>query len=252
MGEIALALRHELLKRTRTRIGGVREVCRWCDASGDVEHMFSESCPKAIAALFVETDGVYFGIPGVDPWDVSRDARLYAGPRPAVVHPPCERWGRYWGGGPNPRARRRGLGDDDGCFEAGVGAVRKWGGVLEHPEASHAWAKYGIARPPRAGGWILAEDGHGGWTCCVEQGHYGHAARKATWLYSVRCELPNLAWGPSEPRTRIDPGYHSAEEARAARASGAVPVRRLSSAERVGTPVAFRDVLIAMARSAHG
>ena len=28
-----------------------------------------------IAALFVETDGCYFGLPGVDPWDVARDAR---------------------------------------------------------------------------------------------------------------------------------------------------------------------------------
>ena len=31
-----------------------------------------------IAALFVATGGVYFGLPGVDPWDEARDARLYA------------------------------------------------------------------------------------------------------------------------------------------------------------------------------
>lgn len=31
-----------------------------------------------IAALFVETDGCYFGIDGVDPWDQARDARQYA------------------------------------------------------------------------------------------------------------------------------------------------------------------------------
>jgi hypothetical protein len=40
-----------------------------------------------IAALFVERDGVYFGLPGVDPWDQVRDARLYAGPWPVVAHP---------------------------------------------------------------------------------------------------------------------------------------------------------------------
>jgi hypothetical protein len=28
-----------------------------------------------IAALFVETNGAYFGHPYVDPWDVTRDAR---------------------------------------------------------------------------------------------------------------------------------------------------------------------------------
>lgn len=46
-----------------------------------------------IAALFVERRGAYFGIPGVDPWDVTRDARAYAGPWPVVAHPPCQRWG---------------------------------------------------------------------------------------------------------------------------------------------------------------
>ncbi len=53
-----------------------------------------------VAALFVEKDGVYSGLPGVDPWDAERDARLYAGPHAVVCHPPCQRWGRYWGGGP--------------------------------------------------------------------------------------------------------------------------------------------------------
>jgi hypothetical protein len=54
-----------------------------------------------IAALYVEERGVYSGLEGVDVWGVSRDARRYAGPYPVVAHPPCERWGRYWHGGPN-------------------------------------------------------------------------------------------------------------------------------------------------------
>lgn len=37
-----------------------------------------------IAALFVEPGGVYYGMPDVDPWDESRDARAYAGPWPVV------------------------------------------------------------------------------------------------------------------------------------------------------------------------
>ena len=80
-----------------------------------------------IAALFVETGGAYFGLEGVDPWDVTRDARLYQGPHAVVAHPPCERWGRYWSGGPSARERRI-LGDDNGCFTAAIRAVRKWGG----------------------------------------------------------------------------------------------------------------------------
>lgn len=134
-----------------------------------------------IAALYVATGGCYFGLPDVDPWNKDRDARLYAGPHPVVAHPPCERWGRYWGGSPTtfPRLKK---GDDGGCFRAALDAVRAWGGVLEHPEGSHAWRAFGLNLPPRAGGWVNA-DFTGGWTCCVEQGWYGHRARKATWLY---------------------------------------------------------------------
>ena len=45
-----------------------------------------------IAALFVATGGVYFGLPGVEPWDIKADARGYAGPFPVVAHPPCQLW----------------------------------------------------------------------------------------------------------------------------------------------------------------
>jgi hypothetical protein len=44
--------------------------------------------PVLIAALYVEKDGVYANLPGVDVWDESRDARLYAGPDPVVAHLP--------------------------------------------------------------------------------------------------------------------------------------------------------------------
>src|SRR5690348_11920800 len=106
-----------------------------------------------IAALFVETNGVYFGLPDVDPWDAKRDARLYAGPWPVVAHPPCERWSKL---APVVEARH-GLkrGDDGGCFEAALAAVRKWGGVLEHPEGSAAWRTFGLMTPDKWGGWTV-------------------------------------------------------------------------------------------------
>ena len=67
-----------------------------------------------IAALFVETGGCYFDLPGVDPWDKARDARQYSGPHAVVAHPPCERWGRFatWHGGK--------IGDDGSCFAAAL------------------------------------------------------------------------------------------------------------------------------------
>jgi len=199
-----------------------------------------------IAALFVATGGCYFGLEGVDPWDEPRDARKYEGSDPVVAHPPCQRWGRYWSGGPSARVRRV-KGDDGGCFASALTDVRCCGGVLEHPEASHAWAHFGLAKPPKAGGWVAAGDGIG-WTCCVEQGHYGHRARKATWLYAVRTARPDLRWGPSKGE-RLDEGFHSSAERLAARAAGLTPVKRLSTAENIATPLEFRDLLLSLARS---
>ena len=197
-----------------------------------------------IAALYVAKGGVYFGLPNVDPWDLERDARTYAGPHPVVAHPPCERWGRYWHGGPSARVRRT-KGDDGGCFAAALAAVRRWGGVLEHPEASAAWRAFGIIAPPRAGGWIAAGDGVG-WTCCVEQGHYGHRARKATWLYAARMTtLPSLRWGKSSAAARLDEGFHSAEERRRSTRTGIC--QRLSARQHAATPVGFRDLLLGIA-----
>ncbi len=202
-----------------------------------------------IAALFVATNGGYFGLDGVDPWDEPRDARSYPGPHPVVAHPPCERWGRYWSGGPMlaGTSRAKKLGDDNGCFAAALAAVRRCGGILEHPEASHAWGTHGLNKPPRAGGWIVADE-FGGFTCCVEQGAYGHRARKATWLYAVGCDLPELRWGRAPGDfVRLDAVEPSVEERRRAIKTGAC--QRLSKRQRAATPPEFRDILLAMAES---
>lgn len=202
-----------------------------------------------VAALYVQTNGCYFGLPDVDPWDVTRDARKYAGPHPVVAHPPCERWGRYWGGGPNPRAARHELGSDGGCLAAALAAVRKFGGIFEHPADSRAWSHFGLNSPPREGRWIAA-DFFGGWTCCVEQGHYGHRAQKATWLYACGVELPDLRWGHSNARGRIDESFASTAARRLARAAGIPPVKRIAERERAATPLPFRDLLLSIARTA--
>src|SRR5207248_1894555 len=119
-----------------------------------------------IAALYVETNGVYYGLPDVDPWDEARDARKYAGPWPVVAHPPCARWSRLAGFTEARFGYKRG--DDGGCFEAALHAVRTYGGVLEHPAYSSAWAHFGLAKPYWRGGWSVALDG--GASCYVEQG----------------------------------------------------------------------------------
>lgn len=199
-----------------------------------------------VAALYVERGGVYWGLEGVDPWDEERDARKYAGPWPVVAHPPCERWGRYWSGGPSAKVRRT-KGDDGGCFAAALAAVRHWGGVLEHPEASHAFRAYGLLAPPWAGGWHAAGDGVG-WVACVAQGNYGHRARKMTWLYAVGVELPSLNWTKPVNLVLLDVGFHSKEER--ARAVKTGVCQRLSARRRRASPPEFRDLLLSLARSA--
>jgi hypothetical protein len=137
-------------------------------------------------------------------------------------------------------------GDDGGCFAAALASVRKWGGVLEHPADSSAWDTFGLQRPPRSGGWVLADSY--GWTCCVFQGWYGHPAKKATWLYAVGCELPDLNWGPSPGGIKFEDSYHSAEECRRAVRTGIL--QRLSHRQRKLTPEPFRDLLLHMAATA--
>ncbi len=144
-----------------------------------------------IAALFVQENGAYYNLPDVDPWPESRDARKYAGPHPVVAHPPCSRWCRLAGLVEARWGHKKG--DDDGCFASALASVRKWGGVLEHPAFSDAWAAFGIPAPIPGMGW--QKDIYGGWSCHVEQGRYGHPAKKATWLYAFGVgEPPSLDW----------------------------------------------------------
>jgi hypothetical protein len=200
-----------------------------------------------IAALYVETDGCYFNQAGVDPWDIARDARQYTGPHPVVCHPPCQRWGRMATGGPSA-PNTRVLGDDGGCFIAALSAVQRWGGVLEHPCDSRAWGHYGLRPPKRRVGWCVADDI--GWSCYVEQGHYGHMSRKPTWLYAAHVDLPELNW--SYGGQRIHPvalarhGYAKARRIGMTAMVGGKDKTKIRNA----TPPEFRDVLIAMARTA--
>jgi hypothetical protein len=197
-----------------------------------------------IAALFVESQGVYFGLPDVDPWDVTRDARKYRGPWPVVAHPPCERWGRFWHGS-TARPHQYQLGDDGGCFEIALAAVRVFGGVLEHPKDSHAWKHFGLRLPPATGGWFVAGDGLG-WTCCVEQGHYGHMANKPTWLYAVNTRLPNLNW--EKGKQRLHPTALEKYGYAKARRIGIVAMvgGKFKKQIRNATPIPFRDLLLGM------
>lgn len=197
-----------------------------------------------ISALYVATNGPYF-IDGIIPWDISRDARSFRGPEKVIAHPPCERWGRYWGGGPmlHGTSKQKQLGDDGGCFYHALWAVRTFGGVLEHPEASHAFRFFGLPRPNQKGGWT-DPDQFGGRSCCVAQGHYGHRAQKLTWLYGVEIDFRELIWGKCLGKTRLEPGCHSKKHRDTMLSK--YPKQRISAEDRINTPKEFRDLLISM------
>jgi hypothetical protein len=199
-----------------------------------------------VAALYVETNGCYFGLPGVDPWDQERDARLYVGPWPVVAHPPCNKWSplAYIN---QRRLRHYHVGDDGGCFRAALNAVRTYGGVLEHPASTLAWRYYSLTKPQR-GLWSMP-DNYGCVVTEVDQGVYGHRARKRTWLYANfkhNAEPPDdLDWSLAESDAIVSGFTHQPKGAHVA-----CEHRRVRPKEASRTPDAFRDVLLDMARSA--
>jgi hypothetical protein len=186
-----------------------------------------------VAALYVDPNGIYSGLPDVDVWGEDRDARLYAGPHPVVAHPPCNRWGQLarvnnsrWG---TP------LGEDGGCFAAALAAVRRFGGVLEHPAHTLAWQAFQLPRP-RPGSWQRSFDDTG-YVTEVSQVAYGHSARKRTWLYLIGEPLP-LDWREPPHTHVVGAGIHSGESTWAPRDENSMR-----------TPESFRDVLLDMARN---
>ena len=92
-------------------------------------------------------------------------------------------------------------------------------------------------------------DFNGLWTCCVEQGRYGHYARKPTLLLAHRCDTPKLDWGVSEhriPQWAIEKyGLEYCKKAGELAFKGGGK----DSGPRIHTPEPFRDLLISMARS---
>lgn len=194
-----------------------------------------------VAALYVDPKGVYAGLPDVEVWDEARDARTYAGPWPVVTHPPCSRWCAI----AHLVEKRYGyaVGDDGGTFAAALSAVRRFGGVLEHPAFSRAWSHFGMPRPP-ARGWQQTIDGE--YVCEFDQHAYGFPGRKRTWLYAVGAEPVDLDFAPAPAGLPVvsrfgwsRPGPHFKDEGHTIRPHKAS-----------ATPPELRDVLLTMARSA--
>lgn len=195
-----------------------------------------------VAVLFARADSHYKALPGCEVYDATRDARTYDGPWPVVAHPPCRAWATL-------RHHALPRPDERNLARLAVALVREFGGVLEHPAHSKAWGAFGLLKPTAGAGWQRA-DGYA--VCYVEQGHYGHASRKPTWLLAAGvAELPDLNWTKGEqrlPAWMVERyGYEKARRIGVVAMVGG----KNKTAIRNATPEPFRDVLISIARMAH-
>lgn len=183
----------------------------------------------AVAVLFARADSNYKAHALADVYDEARDARTWAGGAPVVAHPPCRAWGRL-------RAFAKPAEHEKALALLAVAHVRRYGGVLEHPEASSLWKAAGLPRPGEG------KDEHGGWTLCIDQFWWGHRARKRTWLYIVGCEgheLPDIPLRLGDAPCVV--GLYSGRDRSRSR-------RSISKAEREHTPPALAAWLLDLAQ----
>lgn len=170
---------------------------------------------KTVAALFVCASSAYWSMPGVDCYDVARDARSFPGGSPVVAHPPCALWGKL-----EKMAKREESERDLAHFA--LAQVRENGGVLEHPARSRFFTSQGILPGVR--------DSFGGYVVPILQFWFGHRADKATWLYI--CKVPLIALPPLP----LQIGYMSRS------------VEMMGKPERERTPVELASWLVNAAR----
>jgi hypothetical protein len=192
-----------------------------------------------VAALFVRADSVYKQMPGVDAWDIERDARNWPGGMPLVAHPPCRAWGRL-------RHFAKPRPDEKALALWAVDQVRTWGGVLEHPAASTLWPTCGLPKPGQVDAW-------GGITIGIHQNWWGHRAEKATLLYAVGIEATKL---PPFPMRLGEATHVIAQDKSPGRGTNGQRLRKgmpgwrpeVSKAEREHTPPELAQWLVDLAR----
>ena len=147
-----------------------------------------------IPVLFCEINSVYKKLK-CDTYDINRNALTWAGGCPAIYHPPCRLWSRL---------RKLSTADVNEKYLAvwSVRMVRLFKGVLEHPAGSSLWSCCNLPKPGEI-------DEFGGYTIEVDQYHFGHLARKRTWLYIVGLPFNSRALYyrkiPGKPKYALDP-----------------------------------------------
>lgn len=179
-----------------------------------------------VAALYVDPKGPYVGMEGVDAWTEDRDARMYPGPGPCVLHPTCGPWSRL---------KAHSKHQDPTLGPIAVAQCRAYGGVLEHPADSSLWKHCDLPRPEER-----LFDPWDGFTVSVRQVDWGHRAAKPTWLYI--CGVPYGAVDPRRPARTPTAKITNNDR------PGMKDLERLSALEARLTPLEFAEWLVSIAR----
>lgn len=187
---------------------------------------------ERVPVLFVMPGSWYYRMHGVDPYGKSRDAKTYSGDRAVVAHPPCRAWSCL-------RALAKPEPGEKELAPWAVEQVRENGGVLEHPAGSSLFLSHGIPLPPDSDEW--------GFTIQVDQYHWGHMARKRTWLYVCGLPIEDL---PPIPHREGEPAYVIYTGKAAAERSRRMGKKHLPKKMRSYSPPAFAEWLVEIARRA--
>lgn len=182
-----------------------------------------------VAVLFARKDSIYKTIEGCDVWDLERDALKWPGGSPVVAHPPCRLWASL-------RHKSKADPSEKELALWAIRQVRKYGGVLEHPQQSTLFKTVGISTDPKIRDFL------GGFVRIVNQHWWGHRARKATTLYFCGIDpisVPAYPLPMTEPSHTV--GLFSGRD-RATCKPG------ISKREFEATPIALAEWLVAIAK----
>jgi hypothetical protein len=146
------------------------------DGSNNWFYLGGDILGTMVAALFVRKDSIYKEL-GLDCWGEERKAENYKGPYPVICHPPCQQWGRL-------RQFAKVNEYEKNLAFIAIDLVRKYGGVLEHPEASKLFDGKILPLPGQRDKF--------GFSMKICQNWFGHKARKKTYLYIVGIEPKNI------------------------------------------------------------
>lgn len=162
-----------------------------------------------ISVLCAKKDSVYKTIPGVDVWDMERDAYFFTGSNPVITHAPCAQWSKMKGfANDNP--------DEKELAYFCLNKIMRNGGIFEHPAGSEFFKQAGVTK-----------------IYSVDQSWWGFPARKRTYLFFNKCKpLPFPIFTAEPVYTFFGPNQkHSGK-------------KELSKAKRSTTVLSFANWMI--------